>query len=307
MMNMRKLLLLLLCSLSVWSLQAQDVSCKVDVSFDRIQNVDPKVFQTLKRALNDFINNRKWTNDNFNPTEKIECSFLLNLTSRSNDNVYDATLNIQASRPVYNSGYYTPTVNYIDRDIKFRYDESQNIQFDDNRVAGSDALVANLPAILAYYVYLIVALDYESFSPNGGEEYFKKALNVVNNAPEEGKLIKGWKVNEGTRNRYWIIEQLLNPRYDKFRPYWYAYHRKGLDVMSQNPDEGRKVILDGIPVLTKINDANPSSILFQFFFNAKSNEFFNTLSQTKPEDRKDYIEQLSKMDVPNSARYRGIK
>src|SRR5690606_22678207 len=111
MMNMRKLLLLLLCSLSVWSLQAQDVSCKVDVSFDRIQNVDPKVFQTLKRALNDFINNRKWTNDNFNPTEKIECSFLLNLTSRSNDNVYDATLNIQASRPVYNSGYYTPTVN----------------------------------------------------------------------------------------------------------------------------------------------------------------------------------------------------
>jgi hypothetical protein len=208
---------------------------------------------------------------------------------------------------VYNSGYYTPTVNYIDRDIKFRYDESQNIQFDDNRVAGSDALVANLPAILAYYVYLIVALDYESFSPNGGEEYFKKALNVVNNAPEEGKLIKGWKVNEGTRNRYWIIEQLLNPRYDKFRPYWYAYHRKGLDVMSQNPDEGRKVILDGIPVLTKINDANPSSILFQFFFNAKSNEFFNTLSQTKPEDRKDYIEQLSKMDVPNSARYRGIK
>lgn len=289
-------------------LQAQELNCKVDVSFDRIQNVDPKVFQALKKSLNEFVNNRKWTNDNFKVSEKIDCTFFLNLTERTpNDNIYKGTLNIQASRPIFNSGYNSPTVNFIDREVVFRFDESQTLQYDDNRVAGSDALASNLTAIIAYYSYVILGLDYDSFSPKGGDEYFKRALNIVNNAPEEGKSIRGWKAAEGNRNRYWLIDQILSPRFDAFRPYWYRYHRLGLDVLSQKPEEGRKVILDGIPTLTKINNDNPTSILFQFFFNAKSTEYVNVLQQATKEERKDYIDQLSKMDVPNIPKYRGVK
>ena len=304
---MRKFFSLLLLLAAMRS-QAQELNCKVDVSFDRIQNVDPKVFQALKKSLNEFVNNRKWTNDNFKASEKIDCTFFLNLTERTpNENIYKGTLNIQASRPVFNSGYNSSTVNFIDREVVFRFDESQTLQYDDNRVAGSDALASNLTAIIAYYSYIILGLDYDSFSPKGGDEYFKRALNIVNNAPEEGKSIRGWKAAEGNRNRYWLIDQILNPRFDAFRPYWYKYHRLGLDVLSQKPEEGRKVILDGIPTLTKINNDNPTSILLQFFFNAKSSEYVNVLQQSTKEERKDYIDQLSKMDVPNTPKYRAIK
>lgn len=304
---MRKLFFSLLLLVAALQLSAQDINCKVEVLFDRIQNVDPKVFQTLKRSLNEFINNRKWTNDNFKSTERVECSFLLNLTEKVGDNVFKGTLNIQASRPVFNSSYNSPLVNYIDRDVIFRFDESQTLQYDDNRISGSDALVSNLTAVFAYYINVILGLDYDSFSPKGGDEFFKKAQNIVNNAPEEGKNIKGWKAAEGNRNRYWLIDQVLNPRFEKLRPYWYTFHRKGLDMMSQKPEEARTSILEGIPVLTKINNENPTSILLQFFFNAKANEFVNTLAQTPAAERKDYIDQLSKLDVPNTSRYRGIK
>lgn len=305
---MRKLFCFLIILSAAVTGYAQDLNCKIDINSDRIQNVDPKVFQALKRSLTELMNNRKWTTDNFKVSEKIDCSFLLNLTEKvSGDNLYRATLNIQSSRPVFNSGYNSPMVNFVDRDIYFRFDESQNLQFDDSRVAGSDASAANLPAIFAYYAYIIIGMDYDSFSPKGGDDYFKKALNVVNNAPEESKAIKGWKAAENNRNRYWLIDQILSPRFEAFRPLVYNYHRKGLDLMSSKPEDARKVILDGIPVLTKINNENPTSILFQFFFNAKSNEFVNTLAQTPVADRKDYVDQLSKMDVPNTARYRGIK
>lgn len=304
---MRKLFFSLLLLASALRLSAQDINCKVEVLYDRIQNIDPKVFQTLKRSLNEFINNRKWTNDNFKSTERVECSFLLNLTEKVGDNVFKGTLNIQASRPVFNSAYNSPLVNYIDRDVIFRFDESQTLQYDDNRISGSDALVSNLTAVFAYYINIILGLDYDSFAPKGGDEFFKKAQNIVNNAPEEGKNIKGWKAAEGNRNRYWLIDQILNPRFEKLRPYWYAFHRKGLDMMSQKPEEARNSILEGIPVLTKINNENPTSILLQFFFNAKANEYVNTLAQTPAAERKDYIDQLSKLDVPNTSRYRGIK
>lgn len=305
---MRKLILIILGTWLACSTYAQDLNCNVDITHDKIQNVDPKVFQSLKKALSDFVNNRKWVAENLKPAERIECSFLLNLTERNPaDNTYRGTLNIQSSRPVFNSGYNTKMVNFVDRDIYFRFDESQNLQFDDNRVAGSDAHSANLTATIAFYVYLILGFDYDSFAPKGGEAYFKKALNVVMNAPEDTKLIKGWKAAESNRNRYWLIDQILNPRFQDLRPYYYDYHRKGLDILSSKPEDGRKVITDGIETLTKVNNANPTSILMQFFFNAKSSEFVNIMMQTPAAERKDFIEQLCKLDVPNAGRYRAIK
>lgn len=304
---MRKLTFILCLCLSPFMGSAQEFIAQVEISHDRINNVDVKVFQNLQNSLTEFLNNRKWTNDNYKPGEKISCSFLLTLNDKSGDNVYRATLNIQASRPIYQADYNSPTVNFVDRDVAFRYDETQTLQFDDTRITGSDALVSNLTAIFAYYANLIIGLDYDSFAPKGGEEYLKKAQYIVNNAPEEGKSIKGWKSNEGNRNRYWLIDQLLNPRFAAFRPYWYNYHRQGLDMMSQKPEEARMTILNGLPILSKINSENPSSYLLQFFFNAKSNEFVNILKQMKAEERKDYADQLSRLDVPNTAKYKGIK
>lgn len=303
----RRLILFLLVFVAHDILNAQELNCKVEVMHDRIQNTDPKVFQSLKRALMEFLNNRKWTSDNYKPQERIECSFMLNLTEKSSDNIYRATLNIQASRPVFNTNYNSSIVNFIDRDIIFRYDETQVLTFDDNRVSGPDALASNLTAVFGYYTYLLIGLNYDSFAPKGGSEFLKKAQNVVNNAPEEGKTIGGWKAADGNRNRYWIIDQLLSPRFEAVRSFWYDFHRLGLDVMSQKPEEARKKMLETIPSLTKVNNENPSSILFQFIFNAKSSEFVNILTQTPAAERKDYADQLGKMDVPNVAKYKNIR
>ncbi|KAA5532280.1 DUF4835 family protein [Taibaiella lutea] len=305
---MRKLFISFIGLLLATNVMAQDLKGIVEVNADRIQNVDPKVFDGLKKALNEFINNRKWTADNIKPAERIECNFLLTITKKAaDDNIFEANLNIQSSRPVFGSGYNSPMVNYIDRDVTFRFDQGQTLQFDDARVSGNDALSSNLTAIFAYYAYLIVGFDYESFSLKGGDDYFKKAQNVVSNAPEDTKAIKGWKAAENNRNRYWLIDQILNPRFAAFRPLYYSYHRKGLDMMSTKPEEARKVILDGIPTLTQINNDNPTSIFFQFYFNAKSIEYQNILMQTPVADRKDYVEQLCKMDVPNTSKYRSIR
>jgi len=273
---------------------------------DRIQNTDPKVFQSLKRAITEFLNTRKWTSDNYKPNERIECNFMLNVTEKSGENTYKATLNIQASRPVFNTNYSSSIVNFIDREIIFKYDETQVFNFDDNRVTGPDELVSNLTAVFAYYSYLIIGFNYDSFAPKGGSEYLKRAQNIVNNAPE-GKAIAGWKAADGNRNRYWIIDQLLSPRFEAVRTFWYDFHRQGLDLMSQKPEDARKKMLSGVPALAKVANENPSSILFQFIFGAKSLEFINVLNMTPAAERKDYVDQLSKMDVPNSAKYKSIK
>jgi hypothetical protein len=305
---MRRFFIIFLLLSASFSASAQELNGRVDVIYDRIQNVDPKVFQSLKQSLNDFINSRKWTDDNFSQNEKIDCSFLLNITGKAaNENIYTATLTIQASRPVYASAYNSPTVNYQDKELTFRFDESQTLQFDDNSINGSDALVSNLTAVFAYYVYVIIGLDYDSFSPTGGSFYFKKAQNIVNNAPEQGKSIKGWKSSENNRNRYWLIDQLLNPRFGAFRTFWYTYHRKGLDLLSDKPDDAIKSIMSGIPVLTKIYNDNTSPVLLQFYFNAKSSEWVNLIRQAPEATRKNYAAQMMKIDIPNASKYQGIK
>ncbi len=298
------LLILLLTSFKISA--AQELDAKVEVLSDKIQNVDQKVFQSLKRNLTEFLNSRRWTSDNFQVSERIECNFLLTLESVNND-VYKASLTVQSSRPVYNSGYNSPLINYVDRDVVFKYVESQLITFDDNRISGSNALESNLPAVFAYYVYMILGIDYDTFEPNGGAGFLKQAQNIVSNAPEEGKQITGWKATEGNRNRYWLIDQMLSPRFKDFMDFYYTYHRLGLDEMSQKPEEARKTILEGIQTLSRINDENPSSILYQFYFNAKTNEYVNILAQTTPDNRKEYVQELSKMDVPGSAKYRTIR
>ncbi|XZF16518.1 DUF4835 family protein [Chitinophagaceae bacterium MMS25-I14] len=288
---------------------AQELNCKVKVMHEKITGTDPQVFTTLERAVTEFLNTRKWTSDEFQTVERIDVNVLINLTGKmgGDDDGYQATLNIQASRPVYNSGYTSPLINYIDRDFVFHYSQYNPLQFDDNRINGADALESNLTAVLAYYVYLVIGLDYDSFAPNGGSVYLKKAQNIVNNAPESGKLIAGWKAFEDKRNRYWLIDQILSPRFQSLRTYWYSLHREGFDNMYAKPAEARQKIVAGIGGLSQLNKDNPGSILVQFFFNAKSDELLRVLYQLPREDRGVYANLLSQMDVPNAAKYNNLK
>lgn len=300
------ILLLLLSSMIV---NAQELNCRVRVMHDKIQNVDKELFNNMERSLNEFMNTRKWTDDQFGPDEKIECNILLNVTGTLSgvQNGFQGTLNIQASRPVYNSSYSSPLINFIDRDVIFAYSQFNTLQFDDNRVSGNDPYVANLTALLAYYAYLVIGLDYDSFSPKGGTDYFKKAQNIVNNAPEQGKSIVGWKAVEGNKNRYWITDQILNPRFQALRGFWYNMHREGLDNMYKKPDESRMLILNGINTLSQLQKENPGAILLQFFFNAKSDEFASLLAQLPADQRGLYITMLQQIDVPNAQKYNSLK
>jgi hypothetical protein len=282
---------------------AQEFNCTVKVMSNAIVSEDKKVFSTMEKAISDFINTRKWTNDEFDIQEKIEVNLLINLTGKTSEkDVYNATINIQASRPVYNTSYTSPLINYLDRDVHFRYSQFTPLQFDDNRVVGSDAKASNLTAILAYYMYLVLGLDYDSFSPEGGNAYFKKAQHIVNNAPEENGIV-GWKPVENNKNRYWIIDQLLSPRFSDLRSYWYSMHREGFDKLYNKPEEGNAKILSGISRLGKLNKENPSSILLQFFFNAKSDELIRIIAQLPREQRGQYTSILAQIDVPNAAKY----
>jgi len=298
--------ILTLCLLSAVT-YAQELNCKVKVMSNAIQNVDKQVFTTMEKSIADFMNTRKWTNDEYNTTEKIDVNIMLNLTNKAADeDIYSASLTIQASRPVFNTGYTSPTINFIDKDVVFKYSQFTPFQFDDNRIVGNDALASNLTAILAYYAYIVLGLDYDSFSQNGGTAFFKRAQNVVNNAPEEGKSISGWKAVEGNKNRYWLVDQLLSPRFQEVRNYFYTMHRDGFDKMHSNPEEARQKILSGIPKLSQVNKENPSSFLIQFFFNAKSDELAKVVGQLPKEQRGQYISMLSQMDVPNVTKYQAL-
>lgn len=288
---------------------AQELNCKVSIQHARIQNVDAQVFRTMERSIAEFLNNRKWTGDEWSAAERLDVNVMMNLTDKTdpNDDVYKAVISIQASRPVYNSSYTSPTVNFVDRDVMFRYSQFNPLVFDDNRVTGSDALASNLPAVLAYYIYIALGLDYESFAPNGGSAYFKRAQNVVNNAPEQGAQILGWRAVDGNRNRYWLVDQILNPRFAAFRTYWYTLHRDALDNMFTQPDESRRKILGGLTALSQMNRENPASILLQFFFNAKSDELIRILGQAPQEERAQYATLLMGMDVPNVRKYEALK
>ena len=275
---MRKLPLILFVIFVFQVCKAQELRARVSVITNRVgANVDKKVFQTFQTELNNFINNRKWTGDNFNQQEKIDCSFLLNLEPAGDLNLYKASLTVQSARPVFNSSYLSPIINWQDDDVTFKYLEFQQLEFNPNRVAGTDALVSNLTAVIAYYINIILGLDYDSFSPRGGDIYFQKAQNIVNNAPE-GRGISGWKAFDGTRNRYWLVENLLNSRYTLIHDAYYNYYRQGMDKLYENEVTGRSQVLNTLSLLNNFNQDNPNTMILQFFFQGKTQELIKLFS-----------------------------
>jgi hypothetical protein len=249
------------------------------------------------------MNNRKWTSDQFQPNEKIECSFILNIESIVETNVYKATLTIQAARPVFNSSYQAALVNYIDADVSFKYIEFQPVEFNENRVQGTDAAASNLTAVFAYYAYMIIGLDYDSFAPKGGDAYYRRAQNIINNAPE-GKSISGWRLFDGSRNRYWLNENLINSRYNIIHDIIYSYYRSGLDKLYDSEAEARTNVLQSLAQLQAFNKENVNTMILQFFMQGKVQELIGIFKKATGEQKAKAVELLNEIDIVNASRYK---
>jgi hypothetical protein len=286
---------------------AQELQARFSVLANRVSTqVDKKTFQTLQTSLTNFINNRKWTTDSYQQQEKIKCNFLLTIDQDMGQNIFKATLTVQAARPVYNSTYESPIINFQDADVVFKYIEFQPVEFNENRVQGNDPLSGNLTAIVAYYINIILGMDYDSFAPKGGDPYFQKAQYIVNNAPESSQ-ITGWKAFDGLRNRFKLAEGLVDNRYNLVHDAVYSYYRNGLDQFYDNETTGRTGLLKAISYLNTINTENPGSMVIQFFFQGKSNELVKAFSKGEQKVKVQAREILTRLDLSNSNAYKELK
>ena len=289
-------LLFFLCVINLS--QAQELKCQVQVVFLQVQGqgIDNRVFNTLQTSIFEFMNNRKWTNDNFTNIERIDCNILINLTKIVSPGVYQGTIEVQSRRPVYKSSYTSVLLNYLDNNFSFSYIENQPLTYSENTYTD------NLTAILAFYAYFILGLDYDSYSLKGGTPYFQKALGIVNNVPSD---VEGeW--TSGDRNRYWMINNLLDATYIPLRDCMYNYHRLGLDIMYDKKEEGLKTITTSIENLQKIHAIKPASYSMQIFFNAKSDEVINIFTGAPPEIKTRIVPILNRIDPTNSNKYMKI-
>lgn len=283
-------------------LKSQELQARVTVNAAQVgSSVDKKIFQTLQSALTTFLNNRKWTNDTYQPNEKIICNFLI-MISKAESNVFSGKLAVQAARPVFNSTYVTPLINFQDETLTFKYVEHQAIEFNENRISGSDGLTSNLTATLAFYVYVILGLDYNSFSLRGGDPYFQKAQQIVNNAPD-GRDIAGWRAFDGQRNRYWLMENLTNNKYALVHEAMYNYYRMGLDNMYDKEVEGKGAVLEAITQFNTINNDQQNSMIIPFFFQGKANEIVRIFKKSPPDQKQKVREIMSRLDISNANLY----
>ncbi len=280
------------------SVFAQDVYCNVRVASSQIQTTDRGAFNTLQKAIYEFLNNTKWTNDVFTTEERIECSVLINLTEQISTDEYKGSIQIQSIRPIHNTSYYSSVFSVLDEDFRFRYIEHQALEFSEN------SHLSNLTSVLAYYMNIVVGLDYATFSLEGGNPYFNNAQTIVSNAQTAPEL--GWKAYEGNKNRYWLVEELLDSKYFLFQEVLYNYHREGLDGMFDDPQIGREKITESLELLRKLKRQHPSTYILQVFFDAKSSELTNIYSEAFPDEKSRVINLLTELDPTNNNKYLDI-
>jgi hypothetical protein len=278
---------------------AQDLNAQIQVVSPKIQSTNKRIFQTLETAMKDFLNGRKWSADNILPQERIECTFILNITTWDGSSNFSGELQVQSSRPVFNSTYTSTLLKVLDKDIDFSYTEGQPMDYTDQNFQG------NLSSIMAFYAYIIVGMDYDTFSKFGGSPYFAAAQNVVTNA--QSSSAKGWKAFDGSVNRYWLAENLNNKLYQSLRSFMYDYHRNGLDVMADNAGKGRKAIMDLLDGLSKVERQRVGSMFPLVFFTAKCDEFVSVFSAASPQEKVSVMNMLSAADPSNGIKYQALQ
>jgi Domain of unknown function (DUF4835) len=270
------------------SCMAQELNCKVTINADQIQTTDRAIFKDMERAIATFLNTRKWTNDSYKGHERINCGLFLNIGKMPSIGNFQANAQITAGRPIFNSNYESAILNFADREWEFEYFESMPLEFNDNNY------VNNLTSMLAFYAYIILGMDYDSFSELGGTPYFQKALMVVNNAQPANR--PGWAALAGNRNRYNLIENITNTQMVDLRKNTYRYHRLALDAYEKNPDESRTIVLEALKNVKKVWTINPTSIFVVSFFDTKSTELVNIFTAANLQTKREAYDILVAID-----------
>ena len=294
----RILTTLLLTVLMAGAVGAQELRCNISISSERIQGANRNQFRTMQSDLYEFMNNRKWTEHTYGQNERIECNIFIRLEEQISVDEFRGSIQIQAKRPVHNSAYETTILNIRDNDFHCKYVEFQPIEF--NETNNRD----NLTNILAYYAYIILGFDYDTFSREGGTIYFEKAQAIVNNSQNARE--RGWKAFESDRNRYWLTENIMNRSYSAMRETFYTYHRMGLDQMGDRTEEGRSAIAESMRGVQQVFRRRPSTYILQLFFDAKSDELVNIFSQSYPDERNRVMAILNEVDPSNASKYQRI-
>lgn len=296
---MRKyfLSLALACGVVV-ATQAQEFNCNVNINDDKAQSVDTRVFVEMKRSIIDFMNLRRWTTDTYSNEERISCNILITITEVVGVGKYKATAQIQSARPVYGSGYETMVLNYLDQDWAFQYTEGQPMEFNENTFTN------DLTSLLAFYAYVMLGYDADTFSKLGGKQYYNKAQVIMANAAQGTS--KGWQAFDGTKCRYWLLENMLNQQVTPYREGLYNYYRLGLDTYLQNPEQSRTVILDVLNKIKVVNTQKPSCLVLNNFFDAKANELINVFSDGAPQEKQSAYNILSQLDPTKTEKYQKL-
>jgi hypothetical protein len=283
-----------LISLSGFS---QELNCDVVVNALQTGNENVQVFKTLEKQLNEFVNNTHWTNKNFAPQERINCSMVISIDEYNND-VFRSTIQIISSRPVFNSSYSSPVYNFNDKDFTFQYVEFQNLNYDPKQFE------SNLVSVLTFHIYMILALDADTFSLKGGDEYYTQARSILSYSQQSN--FKGWKPEDGLQSRYSLIDNIVSPTYKEFRTVLYNYHIDGLDKMSQSPKEGKENIATSLVQLEALNKRRPNSFILRVFFDAKADEIADIYSDGPSVNISNLVTTLTRIAPTHANKWRKI-
>jgi hypothetical protein len=294
---MKQLLMVLSFLLTISYGQAQELNCNININSEQVEGSNKSVFVTLKKSISEFVNNRKWTELTYANTERIECTMNI-IVKKMDIDVFTAEIQVQSRRPVYNSSYYSTLFNFKDNNFTFKYKEFDQLEMNENTIT------SNLTAVLAYYAYIIIGYDMDSYSRLGGTPYFLAAENIVNSA--QGADLTGWKAFESPKNRYALVNNLTDEAFKKFRSFVYDYHRLGLDEMTSNSANARGKIAEGLPLIREANRARPSAIIISTFMDVKSDELVNIFSKGNQKEKTDAVEILSDVNPTQTARYEKI-
>ncbi len=296
---MRKLLFLFaILTAFHLSVTAQELNAIVRVNYQAVQTTETRIFQDMETSFSQFLNGRKWTDDTFKGDERINCNLIITIDQMPSPSSFSATVQVQSSRPVYGTGYESIMLNFADRDWQFQYTESQPIDFNES------TFTSNIASMLAFYAYIIIGLDYDSFSEMGGTPYFEKAQMIVTNAQQSGGD-PGWDQfgSNRRRNRYWLAENLISQQMQPLRKGIYTYHRKGLDTFIANEDESRANILTTVKAIEEVRKIQPQSILIIAFMDAKHNELVSIFSKGDPQIRREAYNSLVAIDPTQTDKY----
>ncbi len=296
---MKRFILLLIAGLMTGSTFSQDIEFQININTPKLQTTDPRVFESLANTIRDFVDNVNWSDDVFETEERIKCNIQLTIKEELSASTFSADMAIQAVRPVYGSSYETILLSHVDKDVTFQYEEFQPLIYSRNSYKD------NLSSILAFYVNIILGMDYDTFSPFGGESFFQTANDILNIVPPAAtQAYPGWRSLDGRRNRYWIIENILSPKFRSYRSAMYDYHRQGLDIMHEDVNTGRAVLVQSLEIISNANRTYPNSMLIQMFANAKSSEVIEIFKKGTRDEKTKVRSIMSKIDAPNASKYR---